>query len=441
MSHPFLDTQTNAIDSFQTIEKNARQSWLVVLTAALFFFYEFAQMNLFNSISSSLMQAFQIHAAQLGVLSSFYFIANVIFLFFAGILLDRVSTRFIILSALLICIVGTALFSISHSFAWACFFRFLTGIGSAFCFLSVIRLASRWFSAHRMALAIGVVVTMAMIGGWVSQTPMTLLVKAVDWRVAMQIDAALGMIFFILILQFVKDYPSHHQETHLAEKTQIQTLGYLKSMRLAFLRAQNWLVGFYVFTMNLPLGLLGGLWGVLYLTNVQAVSKIEASEISSMLFLGTLVGSPLIGWVSDYLHLRRLPMILSAAISAELILFLLFASPLSFMMLIILFFLLGLCTSAQIIGYPFVAENSARMITAMSVSVVNISVQGGIGLFQPFFGFLLDQQVLSRAHHLSAPLIASDFHWAMWIFPIGFIVAIGIALTLLQETHCKQRGD
>ncbi|MCX7125160.1 MAG: MFS transporter [Gammaproteobacteria bacterium] len=438
MAHAFHYNSAE-ISSSDSPTKSTAKSWFVVLIASLFFFYEFIQMNVFNSISSSLMNSFHINAEKLGDLSSFYFIANVVFLFIAGILLDRVSTRRVILTALAICILGTGLFSFSHSFGWACFFRFLTGIGSAFCFLSVIRLASRWFPAKRMALITGLVVTMAMLGGWVSQTPMELLAHAVDWRVALQIDAAAGLFFFLLIFCVVKDYPEHHIEAHLAEQKAIQEIGYLKSLRMAFFRLQNWFGGLYVCLMNLPVGLLGGLWGVLYLTHTTHITKTEASEISSMLFIGTLIGAPIVGWISDKIQMRRPPMLAGAIISLGLILTIIYAHNLSYGTLFLLFFLTGVCTSTQIIGYPMVAENSKRVITAMSVSVVNISVQGGSALFQPFFGYLLDKHMATRMHLIGTQFVASDFSWAMMIFPAGFILAILIVFAL-PETRCKQKN-
>src|SRR3990167_3401551 len=95
------------------------RAWIVCLSAALFFFYEFIQMNMFNALSVPLMEAFKIDAAGLGEMSSYYFIATVIFLIPAGILLDRYSTRKIILIAFGICIVGTASFALATSVFWA----------------------------------------------------------------------------------------------------------------------------------------------------------------------------------------------------------------------------------------------------------------------------------------------------------------------------------
>lgn len=418
-------------------EKATLQSWFVVLIASFFFFYEFIQMNVFNSISVSLMHAFNVDAGKLGLMSSFYFIANVVFLFVAGMLLDRCATRRVILTALAICIAGTALLSFATSFAWACFFRFLTGIGSAFCFLSVIRLATRWFPAKRMALVTGLIVTMAMLGGWVSQTPMTLLAQAFHWRTALQIDAVAGVFFFILIALVVKNYPADQAEAHVNEQKLIQEMGYLKSMRMAFLRFENWLGGIYVCLMNLPVGLLGGLWGTLYLTRTQGLSELQASEVASMLFIGTLIGGPIVGFISDKMQRRRPPMFFGALISLGLICIVIFDHSLTFHQSFALFLLIGMFTSTQIIGYPMVAENSKRVITAMSVSVVNISVQGGSAIFQPFFGYLLDRHMFMRVQHISANFATSDFVWAMWIFPIGFVLAMLVVFGL-RETRCQQ---
>jgi MFS family permease len=318
-------------------------------------------------------------------------------------------------------------------------FRFLTGIGSAFCFLSVIRLSTRWFPAARMALVIGIVVTMAMIGGMAAQTPLTLLAQAVSWRSALFIDASFGVIIFAVIAWFVVDYPPSHHEQHQFERQQISQMGYWKSMGLAFLKMQNWFGGIYVCLMNLPISLLGGIWGVLYLVNAHQLSRLDATYITSMLFLGTIIGGPISGWLSDRICLRRLPMIVGAIISLALILIIMLVPQLSMLSLLLLFLAIGLSTSTQIIGYPTVAENSIPAITAMSVSVVNITVMSGQAIFQPIFGRLMDLH--AKLHHqVVGVYIGSDFSWAMLIIPVGFIIAL-LAVFNLRETYCRRRDE
>ena len=426
----------NSLDLPKSVQHtNPWQSWLVCLSASLFFFYEFIQMNMFDAISVPLMQSFHIQATQLGQLSSFYFISNVIFLFPAGMLLDRYSTRKIILFSLNVCILGITAFALTTSLFWACIFRFLMGIGSAFCFLSVVRLATRWFPFSRLALVTGVVVTMAMLGGMAAQTPLSLLVVILSWRKVLLIDAVFGYLIFLIIARIVKDFPYYYDESRRLEHQQINGMGYWKSMGLAFLKLQNWLGGIYTCLMNLPLSLLGGIWGVLYLTNAHHIFKIEATYITSMLFMGTVIGGPLIGFLSDKIGLRRLPMLLGAALSLGLVLIVIGISNLSFFSLLMLFLAIGLTTSSQVIGYAMVAENSLPAITAMSVSVVSITTMGGQAIFQPLFGHLMDLHVM-YFHHLTGIYFAPDFHWAMLILPIGFFIALAIAL-YLRETYCR----
>src|SRR3990167_5624661 len=123
-----------------------------------------------------------------------------------------------------------------------------------------------------------------------------------------------------MITYFVQDYPSQHHEQHQRERQIIHEMGYWKSIGLAFLKKQNWLGGIYTCLMNLPISLLGGIWGVLYLVDARHVAQLSATFVTSMLFFGTVVGGPLAGWISDKIGRRRLPMLMGAVISLSLIL-------------------------------------------------------------------------------------------------------------------------
>ena len=421
-------------------ESHVGRSWFVVLIGGLFFFYEFIQMNMFDTISQVLIHVFSLDAAQLGVLSSVYFMANVLFLFVAGILLDRFSTKKIILIALAICILGTFIFSFANSFTLAAIARFLTGIGGAFCFLSIIRLASRWFPPRRMALVLGLVVTMAMTGGLVSQTPLTFIVDWVGWRSALRLDAYFGILILLLVLAVVRDFPLGHENVHKLEQREIHQLGFWRSWRLAFLRIQNWLGGIYTSTMNLPINVLGGLWGIMYVTKRYQLSHVVAANVTMMLFLGSIVGCPLAGWISDRMGLRRPPMIVAAVLCLLITLCIVYLSRPPHIVIFALFLLLGIISSAQVIGYPLVAESSPRIVTATSVSIVNITTVAGIGMIQALFGYMMDIHIYHRLHHMSEHFLLSDFSWAILLFPLGYIIAI-LASVTVRETYCHQRLD
>jgi len=343
------------------------QNWLGGIYTSLLnlpIFYEFIQMNMFNAISGVLMQDFNLDATELGKLSAYYFYANILFLFPAGMILDRLSTRKVILVALSICVAGTFAFSLSTSIVLASVFRFCTGIGSAFCFLSAIRLATRWFPANRMALVSGLIVTMAMAGGMVAQTPLTVLSDTLGWRHALMVDASLGLIIVLMVFLLVRDYPVERAQEHLQNREQLRLLGYWRTIRLSFLRRQNWLCGIYTSLLNLPIFLLGGIWGAQYLERVHHITDTHASYVTSMLFLGTIIGSPMMGWLSDRMGRRRRPMILGAIVSLITIWIIIVSTNLSFSGLLVIFLAIGFVTSTQIISYPLVTESYSKLLSA-----------------------------------------------------------------------------
>jgi MFS family permease len=412
--------------------------WIVCLTCGLFFFYEFIQMNMVNSLSTYLMQDFKVSGNQLGILAATYFDANLLFLFPAGMLLDRFSTKKIVMITLGICILGTALFAGSTSLGWASAFRFLTGIGSAFCFLSCMRLAAVWFHEKQLALIVGLIMTLAFLGGTVAQAPLTLVINEFGWRNAIYLDAMLGVVIFVLVWIGVKDYPSHIAELTEKRKLQLRELGFLKSLKLSYLNWQNWLSGICTNMMNLPVFILGAIWGAVFLEQTQGYTNTEASIITGMIFVGTLVGSPVIGWFSDRIHRRKGPIAAGAFLSLIILVYIVYGQHHHFDTLIVLFFLLGFVSSAQIINYPLVAEKNSMALTATSVSVVSFNVIAGGAVFQPIVGWLLDKNWDGTLINNVRIYSVTDYHQAFFVLILGFILAL-ILLLFIKETFAKPK--
>lgn len=414
--------------------------WLVCFSAALFFFYEFIQMHMFNSISAQLMEEFHLNAANLGYLSATYLFADVIFLMPAGLLLDRFSTRNIILIALSLCIMGTVVFALSQNVWLAAAAHFFAGIGNAFCFLSCMRLASRWFPARRMALITGLIVTIAMAGGIVAQAPLTWLSAIIGWRDALLLNGMLGVIIFILIWLFVQDCPISYQVTQRQQQQQLQVLGFWQSFFQALHNKQNWYCGLYTSLLNLPIMLLCALWGNLYLTQVHHITTLQASYAVTGIFIGTIIGCPLVGWWSDYLEQRKLPMIIGAILSLITVSLLLAKSDATYLQLLMLFALLGFFTSAQVLGYPVIAESNPAILTSTATGIASVIIMGGAALFQPVFGAIMDQHWLGMISDGLRVYPEHAYQLAMLLLPIAFLIALIIGL-LLRETHCRRIPD
>ena len=416
-----------AVDSQSSFSRGGFMPWLVCLSAGLFFFYEFFQLNLFDVINQPLRDEFKMDAAQLSWMSSAYLWADILFLLPAGIILDRFSPRFVILAAMCVCVIGTVGFALTTSFAWATFFHSLTGIGNAFCFLCCVVLVSRWFPPRRQALVIGCVVTMAFIGGMMAHTPLAYLNEHYGWRDALLIDGAIGAMIFVWIYLVVKDKPTDDKMRITAKQT--SPPNFLQALR----NSQTWLAGLYTSCLNLPIMVICALWGASYLQVVHQLPQIAASNTVSMIFIGSIIGCPLVGWMSDRSGRRKPLMMLGALATLVAVIPLFMGIALSALVLNCLFFVLGLFTSTQVISYPMIAESNTSSNTGAATAIASVLIMGGGGVGQVLFGWLM-QHHAGKATQLYT---VADFQFAMWMFPIAAVAAL-LAVFCTRETHCQR---
>ncbi|ARB93599.2 MFS transporter [Legionella longbeachae] len=421
-------SQSVAVDSRAFVPRGDLMAWVVCLSAGLFFFYEFFQLNIFDVINQPLRDDFHIDATQLSWMSSAYLWADILFLLPAGVILDRYSTRTVILSAMFVCILGTVGFALTDSFILASFCHFLSGIGNAFCFLSCVVLVSHWFPPRRQALVIGTLVTMAFVGGMMAHTPFAYLYELFGWRNALLIDGAVGAVLLLWIYWIVNDKPKNAPTRVRLNQGQVMS-GFFKALS----NPQNWLAGFYTSFLNLPIMVLCALWGASYLQVAHHLPEMASSNVVSLIFMGSVIGCPLAGWLSDAQG-RRKPLMIIGAIATLITLIPLFLdTTLSQLTLSIIFFALGLFTSTQVITYPLVAESNSIENTGAATGVASVIIMGGGGVGQVLFGWLI-------AHHAGQSVTTytvADFQFAMWIFPITTVAAL-IAVLITRETYCKR---
>lgn len=399
--------------------------WLVCCAAGMFFFYEFIQLNVFNTISKELIENFHLSPKQLGIFSSCYFYAQIIFILPAGLILDKFSVKKTVMLALSLCIVSTYWLSTTNNNTVAFVMRFFVGFGSAFCFLSCLKLINRWIPAKWTAFATGLVVTMAMLGGLVAQTPASILFNYVGWRTGLKLDVLLGIIILFLITIFVKDYPTNyksynHTNEYLSLKNSILTIASKK---------ENWLYGTYTCFMNLPIFVFGALWGNSYLINVNHLMPTPASLVVSMILFGTIVGAPVLGFISDKLNKHKNIMLWSSVFCLLLSIIIFFQTNASINKLMLYFFVLGFLSSAQCISYPMMMKITPSFLTCTAIAFTGLIIMLGGGLLQPLWGIIVENGIffIKSSYY-------SNQHLAFFVLIMGFLFAIAISAYLKEKT-------
>lgn len=413
--------------------------WIVCMSAASIFFYQFIQISCFNALNTHFTLAFDLSSSKIGFLSALFFYGTVLLLIPAGVIIDRFSTRRLILSAMLITLVAEIIFLLAPSFLFIAIARFLMGISiGPVCFVASMRLASRWFSAERFALVMGIIVSYGMLGGIVAQTPVITLADKYGWQGAMLANLGLGAFITLIMYLFVYDYPLDKETEYQSQKNDHQKLGLKKSLKQSILKLQNWYCGIFASMLNLPIFLLGSLWGNVYLTQVFGLTGIEASVVTSMLFLGLLFGSPAFGFFSDLIKVRKIPMLIGSLLTTSTMIFVIENHSLTLPALTILFFILGFGSGAQVLAYPTLAESNPMSLTATAQGLSSTLVMLGGAIFQPLLSWLIELK-WDGTGEAGIPLYSPEnYKFGMWLLPISMFIS-GLIVILMRETNCKRQ--
>jgi MFS family permease len=414
----------------QEKDQNLTRSWFVVMTAAAFFFYSFIQMTLFSTqeMKAYFSETLSIQdPATFGVFAGMFLNACVIFLLPVGILLDKISVKKMIMATLTLSTVTVFGLAYVKNLQLAMALRFLTGIAHCVAFIAPLRLAPRWFSSRRLALATGLLITFAVSGGLVSQTPMYWCITKFGGQQTMIFNGLLGVVIFVLVALFVKDRPYNEiAKGDATSSSDVLSLG--KGLKIAITNKQNWLAGLYIGLLNLSVLLLGAIWGTNYLKIIgPGLSSKIITSIIGMIFIGTMIGCPLCGWISDKVKTRKRSMFAGALISLVIMLIIMYMPNPGTGMLYVLFLLLGIVTAAQTIGYPVIAESNDDNVLGTANGFGAVLIMGMAAIAQPLFGKLIN---------MFGGETAESYKQAIYLMPISFMIAL-LCTLILRETFKK----
>jgi MFS family permease len=406
-------------------------AYVVFLLAASFYLYEFVLQVAPSVMAGPMMRTFNVSAEGFGVISAFYFYAYAPMQLPAGLLFDRYGPRKLMSLALILCALGSFFFASTESVVTACVGRFLIGIASAFSFIGVLVLLSRWFPAKHFAVLAGIAQAMSSVGAIFGEEPLAALTDVVGWRYASFILAGIGLFLAILLWTFIRDFPNQTTQTKPTGKLKDEWSRFVEVCKNSY----TWITGAYAFTIWTPIAVFAALWGVPYLEEKYQVSVIVASGMCSMIWIGIGVGSPLLGWLSDRLCSRRISLGISASFGLMASSILLFGSDISLSSMYLVLFLLGLGASGQAISFAVVKENNPAHLVGTASGFNNLSVLIGGAIFQPLVGVMLHKSSDWRLVDSIPVYTVKAYQNALLVMPICYLLSLLLVLFLLKESH------
>jgi MFS family permease len=407
-----------------------RQAVIAFGLGTLFFAYAFVQRVSPSVMTAELMRDFTVGGAALGSLSAFYFYAYASIQLPVGMLTDHFGPRKLMSFAAGLCALASLGFALSDSVLTASIGRALIGGTVAFGFVGTLAIAGYWFKPTQYALLAGLLQTMGMSGAIFGQAPLRQMVESIGWRDTINLLALVALVLAILLFKLV---PMRSSE----QKQRLPGVGVLQGLKAVSTNLQTWICSLIGFGMAATMLAFGGLWGVPWLNSVHGYTTTEAAGITSMIFVGWAIFSPLSGWVSDRMGRRNLILRAGSLVALLATTCLIYFTPQSTLLLMALIFVIGAGGSSMTVCFGSVKELNDINYSSTSLGLMNMCIVGAGAVMQPLIGGLLDSNWDGTMQAGARIYSASNYSAAFFSLLVVNLAAL-IGALLLRETHCQQ---
>lgn len=274
--------------------------WIFAVQYLLLFFHRVCPAVLAPELTS----AFSLSGTALGLLASAYFYPYALMQVPVGMLSDswgarKTATLFGSLAGF-----GVILFGLSPTFGVAVFSRVLIGLGLSAVFVPAMKVFAEWYRGKEYGRVSGLFVGIGSIGWLIGAAPLAALSQVFDWR---WVFITIGMITIAVTLLtwlVVADAPEKKGFDGIVEQRD-STVGSAgnkegrSNIRMVLGEQYFWpLAVWFFWRVSILFGFFG-LWAGPYLMDVYKLSKLTAGNILSTVPLAMLIGSPLLGYLSD----------------------------------------------------------------------------------------------------------------------------------------------
>lgn len=338
-----------------------------------------------NAVAApAILQDISLSAAELGLISSTYFIAFAAFQIPLGALLDRYQPHIITSRLLLIAAVGAVVFASSDQLLGLLIGRALIGLGVSACLMAAFKAFVLKLRTDQLPMANGLQLASGGLGALLATTPSAMALDMLGWRGLFYGLAALTVLASLVLRYRVQPFelPVHaDNQTPKRFRTAMWDTAAIFRSRL-FLS----IVPFSV-ASQASFAAIQGLWAGPWL---QQGAQLPQQELSHLLFfssLGMMLGFLSLGHLSTLLQRRGFSTITLSQIGAWIFIMvqaLLFLNPAySVWWLWLLFGFFGTSGTLMFAGlvrhYP---KTSSGMVTTsynLLVFVMSFALQWGIG--------------------------------------------------------------
>jgi predicted MFS family arabinose efflux permease len=388
-------------------------TWMIWITASVFYAYQYVLRVLPNIILTDIMQHFEIDAATFGQFSGVYYIGYSLMHVPVGIMLDRFGPRKIMSGCILLTVLGLSPLVFTKHWIFPIVGRLLIGLGSSAAILGLFKIIRLAFKEQHFARMLSFSVMIGLIGAIYGGGPVNYMRESFGYETVVYLFGALGILLAGATYWIVPK--------HTATPTSSTILSDLKEI-LGQGRV-IWTCLFAGFMVG-PLEGFADVWGTAFLKQVVGLDGVAAASLPSLIFVGMCFGAPALSFIAEKTG-NYLSTIVGAGLTmvACFLLLLTSATPGS---IAPNFALVGVCSAYQILAIykssTYVRESVAGITTAVANMIIMI------------FGYVFHTLIGSIINAMGGPTSREALLYGVGVIPIGLSLgSIGFILLFIQE--------
>lgn len=268
----------------------------VYLPFAFGYFLSYLYRTVNAVISVDITRDLSLNAADLGLLTSAYYVAFAAFQLPLGLLLDRFGPRRVHATLLTVAASGAFLFSTADSLPMLFLGRALIGMGVAGGLMAAFKAISIWFPPERWALINGFHLAFGGLGAMSATAPVELALHYTDWRGVFVVLSVITVGVALFLITAVPEKPETHARSSFKEA--------VAGVALVFQSKSFWRLAPAVVMSQASFMSIQTLWSGPWLRHVAGLDRTTTSEYLLAIAASMTCGFLLSGVISGALTKR-----------------------------------------------------------------------------------------------------------------------------------------
>jgi len=213
-----------------------------------------------------------------------------------GLAADRIGPRRSLATGMAAIAAGEAIFALSGTLGAGLAGRALIGLGDAFVFVNVLRVAHTWFEPRRAAVLTALTSLLGALGQLLTTVPAHLALDRLGWTATFAGAAGLTALLAAGALGVLRDGPGRVAgRDDAGDAAPVAHDGMLATLRAAWSQDRTRL-GFWAhFGLMTPFVTMTALWGYPWLVEAQGIARGTAATWLAVAVVSLALAAPVVG--------------------------------------------------------------------------------------------------------------------------------------------------